>query len=377
MKELKNVIINYNLNKQMKQFLLTLILLLFINTTFSQNLVLNPSFEEGENLSTKHSFGLGSANVWDFVISPSFHFHKKARNNGYFGPLDFHKKAFDLGYTVPFNFIGKQYPRTGDAYIAIQPYNPRYNTDGIANVIIEGELTRKLKRGYKYYVEFYVSRSDIYKTTTSSLWMSCSEKHYRTTDTSAYYNEIPKYFVNPKDNYITETDGWQKISGTFFAKGNEKYIAIGSSPTISTLKGKGIVFFYIDDVFVKEIKDSLVIEKGKPLILENIVFESAKAKLLPESNAELEKLLNYLLLNEKSKLEISGHTDNTGDEAKNVLLSEERAKSVIKYLTNQGISENRLLFKGYGSSKPLNTNKTVEGRAKNRRVEVIIIDEKD
>ncbi len=358
----------------LKKLLIIILLIATFNTAFSQNLVLNPSFEEGDILSTRHSFGLGSAKNWDLVIGVSFHFHRKARNNGYFGPLDFQEKAFDLGYTVPFNFIGKQYPRTGDGYIAIQPYNPRYNTSGITNVIIEGELKKKLKRGYKYYVEFYVSRSDIYKTTTSSLWMSCSENHYRTTDTSAYYNEIPKYFVNPEDNYITETKGWQKISGTFFAKGNETYIAIGSSPTASTLKGNGIVFFYIDDVFVKEIKDSLIIKKGKPLILENIVFESGKAKLLPKSNAELEKLFNYLLLNQDSKLEISGHTDNTGDDTKNIELSEARAKSVIKYLINQGVSENRLTFKGYGSSKPINTNETADGRAENRRVEVKIID---
>ena len=74
-------------------------------------------------------------------------------------------------------------------------------------------------------------------------------------------------------------------------------------------------------------------------------------------------------LNEEYNLTISGHTDDVGDEAKNLDLSKRRAASVRNYLINKGIDEKRLTSEGYGESKPIADNKTSKGRALNRRVE--------
>lgn len=120
--------------------------------------------------------------------------------------------------------------------------------------------------------------------------------------------------------------------------------------------------------------DSL--EIGEPLVLKNIYFETDKRELLPTSYPELDKLIKALQYNRQIKIEISGHTDNTGTEEYNLKLSEQRAKSVVKYLLSKGIDHKRLEYKGYGSNKPLVSNKTEEGRANNRRVELKVLESK-
>jgi outer membrane protein OmpA-like peptidoglycan-associated protein len=73
------------------------------------------------------------------------------------------------------------------------------------------------------------------------------------------------------------------------------------------------------------------------------------------------------------KLELAGHTDSWGPYEHNITLSNNRAKAVLDYLVNKGISPSRLTYKGYGPDKPIATNETDEGRALNRRTEAIIV----
>jgi outer membrane protein OmpA-like peptidoglycan-associated protein len=109
------------------------------------------------------------------------------------------------------------------------------------------------------------------------------------------------------------------------------------------------------------------------IVLNNIQFESNSFKLLPVSLIELNNLLQILQDNATIKVEISGHTDNTGNETDNLKLSTLRAKTVVDYIVSKGISINRLTYKGYGSSKPIAENNSEKGRAKNRRTECKII----
>jgi outer membrane protein OmpA-like peptidoglycan-associated protein len=85
----------------------------------------------------------------------------------------------------------------------------------------------------------------------------------------------------------------------------------------------------------------------------------------------LETVYNSLEAYPNVKVEIDGHTDNEGSGDYNRVLSEERAKTVMKYLINRGISADRLSAKGYGKERPVASNNTAEGRAKNRRVELV------
>jgi hypothetical protein len=109
-------------------------------------------------------------------------------------------------------------------------------------------------------------------------------------------------------------------------------------------------------------------KKLMPVVLENVLFQTNQSTLLKESFVTLDKLVEQLKKNGQLKIEIDGHTDNIGDEIQNQKLSEERAKEIVVYLISKGIDKSRLSFKGFGSTQPIASNKTEEGRKKNRRV---------
>lgn len=114
-------------------------------------------------------------------------------------------------------------------------------------------------------------------------------------------------------------------------------------------------------------------EIGESFVLRNIFFDFDKSDLKPESNVELDKLVNYLKTNKSIVIEIGGHTDNKGSDTYNEQLSLSRAEAVYQYLISKGIKAERLSYKGYGESKPIADNNTEEGRAENRRTEFKII----
>jgi len=115
-------------------------------------------------------------------------------------------------------------------------------------------------------------------------------------------------------------------------------------------------------------------ESGAKMVIENILFSTGKAALLPASFASLNKLANLLRENPNVKIEVSGHTDNVGSAATNKTLSRNRALSVRDYLIKQGIAAERVKYEGYGFDRPIAPNTTADGRAANRRVEIEILD---
>jgi len=124
----------------------------------------------------------------------------------------------------------------------------------------------------------------------------------------------------------------------------------------------------VKDIFLHKIN------KGEKLVLYNILFEFEKTSILKESLPELEKLFQILSSNIGLKVEIGGHTDDTGSDEYNYRLSEARAVSVLNYLVGKGIDKSRLTFRGYGESSPIESNDNPEGRRLNRRTEVRILE---
>lgn len=118
------------------------------------------------------------------------------------------------------------------------------------------------------------------------------------------------------------------------------------------------------------------IEIGNAIVLKNIFFDFDKATLRPESYNELDRLVTLLTENPSIKVELSAHTDSKGSDDYNMKLSQKRAESVVNYLVTKGIAADRLIAKGYGETKPIDTNDTEEGRQNNRRVEFKIISAK-
>ncbi len=129
----------------------------------------------------------------------------------------------------------------------------------------------------------------------------------------------------------------------------------------------------IDHPFERVIK-LVPVKAGETLILRNIFFALDSWQLLPDSYPELEKLLGLLNQNPTMKIEVSGHTDNTGTREHNQLLSENRAKAVVDYLVSKGIDATRLTYKGFADTKPIASNSTPEGRAMNRRTEMKVVE---
>ena len=124
--------------------------------------------------------------------------------------------------------------------------------------------------------------------------------------------------------------------------------------------------------FIRRVSGSTEIQ-----ILQQIQFANARADILPVSFKILDEVVKLLKANADIKhVDIEGHTDNRGAAKLNEKLSNDRANSVMKYLAQHGIAEDRLSAAGYGPQRPIADNDTADGRQKNRRVEFHIVDQK-
>lgn len=120
--------------------------------------------------------------------------------------------------------------------------------------------------------------------------------------------------------------------------------------------------------------DLVPLKAKTKLELKAITFETNSAELRQSSFSELKQVIELLLVNPELKVEISAHSDDKGSNAYNLKLSERRAQSVVSFLTEQGLPESKLVARGYGESKPLVPNDSEQNRAKNRRVELEILE---
>ena len=129
------------------------------------------------------------------------------------------------------------------------------------------------------------------------------------------------------------------------------------------------------DLYQRQTTDISAVEKaiaetGK-FVTNNILFETGKATLKPESMEEIQKVADYMKKNPNVRFEVQGHTDNQGSDAVNDPLSQQRAEAVVKALEGLGVDGFNLRAVGKGSHEPVADNKTEAGRSKNRRVEFI------
>lgn len=129
-----------------------------------------------------------------------------------------------------------------------------------------------------------------------------------------------------------------------------------------------------NNTFVKgqalEVKN---IKKGGSYTLNNIQYNTNSSKISEDSKLVLDGFAAWLLENKTIKIEIQGHTDDLGNDAGNLALSQDRAYSVMEYLSEQGLKLNRMKFKGYGETKPKVQNDSDENRAINRRTDFKIL----
>lgn len=114
------------------------------------------------------------------------------------------------------------------------------------------------------------------------------------------------------------------------------------------------------------------VKKLMTTAMQGVQFDNGKATLIKRSLPILNQVAEVMLANPSYQLAINGHTDNAGDPAKNLQLSEDRAKAVKAYLMGKGVAENRMKATGFGDTQPKASNATAKGKAANRRVEFIV-----
>lgn len=213
-----------------------------------------------------------------------------------------------------------------------------------------------------------------------------------------YYIEIKPYgitmdkFGDRKDVPYAERKsfkgGWKHIAISFNKRSLKMFLDQDRFLNVPNLGYKPKMFSIgtnFDGRYIKiaAIKNIRLAEGGKKLydrimtdgkfVTRGILFDVNKSDIKPESMGVINKIVKVMKQHPDLKFRIEGHTDSDGDEAFNLKLSEKRAEAVKNLLIESGIDASRLESKGFGESKPVDSNSTPEGKANNRRVEFIKI----
>lgn len=250
-------------------------------------------------------------------------------------------------------------------------------------------LLSNLQKDTLYYIEFYLTspRSINYYSKYIGAFLTRGRQDFRPS--GKLLRDIEPAISS--EVFPDNPDKWFLVSGLYKAKGGEDFITIGRTmyPTdyskcrpneLSDIQlTTPLLAFLIDNVklmrysfYIDSLSNKLVNEKK--LVFSDINFSVGSSEIESSSFFELDKLADILKKVPERKILISGHTDNTGTMQSNQELSANRAKSVVDYLVTKGVDRSRLQYKGFGSTKPVASNETEAGKAKNRRVEIEIID---
>ncbi len=164
-----------------------------------------------------------------------------------------------------------------------------------------------------------------------------------------------------------------EASFSFSAKGKEYFVKLYNfGGTASEVELYRLYILEMEamtqEVDASEIFNALM---TKGFIALYINFETGQSKIKDESKPVVNQIAEMLNRNPEIKISIEGHTDKNGTIKSNQTLSENRAKAVMEALVSKGISKNRMSSKGWGQTKPIADNETQEGKAKNRRVEIV------
>lgn len=353
-----------------KALLLFASLLLCVNL-FAQkkekNLVPNPSFEKHKNKSTV----IKNAVPWLGV-----------------GTVDYFLKAEKKDTSK------SKGAHSGTCYAGLR-FQPNYKE------YMYVKLTEPLEKGKMYDFMMHVKLVRSSTVTVKQLGVYFSDKPFKIGMTFDKEGIIDSTYGKG----ISGTIGWIPIEGLYKAHGGEKYIIIGNFKTRmkddfvrinkwNIFKSRE-AYYYVDDISViKKLNaaDSAILKQneihleenkivstlpdtfttGQVIEIKNIQFENGSANLLKSSFNMLDELVRVLNDHPFMEIQINGHTDNQGKEAVNRKLSKARAKAVYDYLLAQSVI-NPMTYKGFGPSQPLAPNDTDENKAKNRRVEFIIL----
>jgi OOP family OmpA-OmpF porin len=167
---------------------------------------------------------------------------------------------------------------------------------------------------------------------------------------------------------VNDTD-WPRVCGYFTKNGAETWVLVQPRDL-----GYGVTMYIVQQETMKqEISANVMMDSLNATghIALAINFDTGKSTIKDESQPIIEQMVELMQSNPELKVEIQGHTDNVGKPDANLKLSDERARAVMQALLDAGIAQDRMTAKGYGDTRPVADNSTEEGRARNRRVELV------
>ncbi len=359
----------------------TLFLCLFgMASLFAQNLVKNPSFEAFSSCPKALGNFNDDVDYWSTPTSGSTDY--------------FHSCSEAMG--TPKNFNGTQPADFGEGYAGLYFYAPKDYRE-----YLQAELETPLVKDKTYRVSFYVSlaeRSDFAVKEFGILFSKdrieipikkeLSKKHlYKETANKYTFMEVGY------SNFYSDTKDWIQVYTQFTAKGTERFMTLGNfknnarTRLFKTKKSaQQGAYYYIDMVMVEGLNDASTLSNGLPSdkkvqdsfelekthVFDNLLFEFDRFRLQDSSKKEINSLYNHLTKEKTLKITISGHTDSVGSDTYNMWLSKKRAEAVANQLLKLGLENDRILWQGYGGSKPIASNDNEKGRQQNRRVEFVI-----
>jgi OmpA-OmpF porin, OOP family len=388
----------------MKSITCTICIILNSLILFSQNLVPNPSFETYK-FSPDKSFNDNELSLYlndwisPTVASPDFYVYTENPTN-----------------KDPFRFytFGDQKAYDGNVFVGLllQVYFGEYiSYDKIyIREYVQAKLLKPLLKGHKYHVSMYYKLSERCSYAIDGLEIYFSKEKI----TSLSYLLDYKPQISNRDGNILTNCQWNKLEGYFIADKRMDYITIGNFKRYNQIHFKQVqprdsiiseyAYYLIDKIEVFEVNkndstpnftdynqkaepiyedskkinnqaDTLQLKntiiKRDTLVLSDVLFEFGKATLLDDYLEDLNNIVQYLGSSPKQSIIIEGHTDSIGNNAVNLKLSLDRANSVAEYLINNGYDSSKIETVGFGESKPVSDNGTENGRARNRRVEII------
>lgn len=353
------------------------------------NMVFNGSFEE-YGVCPERIDAIGIMNGVDAWWQPTK------------GSSDYFNACGGRECLTPRNKMGVQEPHDGVAYCGIYCSKENYRE------YLQTELRESLSAGRHYRVGFWVSLADKSPYAVASLGALFTPDRIDDTtwnilmdgevsDLGGGQKQVIATYYHPQVVYgelLDNAHEWQLISGDFVAEGGERYLTLGNfnsfnrSRVVATDFPNAVLsgaYYYIDDVSVVclDCADTVATpkimapapQKGEVVTLRNVLFDTDKSDLLPQSYNDLHTLIQLMESHPTMRVELRGHTDNQGTVERNRILSEARAKAVADYLVAHGIDRSRLTWRGFGKDLPVDSNATPEGRQNNRRVEYRVIHE--
>lgn len=385
------------------KFICSSILLLFcFQFTLAQNLIPDSSFESNKFIPLDYS-AIAANNSWNSPSRGTTDLFCECKK----------KDKKNSRVDVPKNAMGEQTARTGKCYAGIFLCSHGYYRE-----YLQTPLQYPLQANKEYVLSMYVSLSDYSRIAIDKIGV-CFLNSAVKQDHSGVLTNLRPLYINLEEEVGMETNEWHQLTLIYKAKGGEDNLLIGSfgikrlwktgntvPPEISSPINKSVerdAYYYFDDITIYEYKrevidtteapdnpyfalmepeipDTIVLEpetiESVPsdivMTFKNVLFETGESILSPLSYPELDIIAFYLKADPNKYIEIYGHTDNIGEEKKNLELSASRAKAVGDYLIAKGVISSNVSSNGYGSAKPIQSNDSPEGRKQNRRVEFIL-----